>query len=240
MEFFWHFCGFSIQQFFMKKKRYNRHYCRQCLGTQSQKRQLGACLCVWQSSWSGATAAAQEWAQARTAQNESWRQGNREGSWFQIQSAKWENKKTSYPLSLVWSWFNRVFLWNSSTILSSIYSLGDENAESSGCDSCEILHLWFNQEVRVVCCLTWLGCKYFAPELLHWSNKTEELRFQSAVRKQCEGMAPKNFTYQLHVQPIKLQCPERRSSKSMQNKKPSVKSPYLTSAGRVLPIFWWK
>lgn len=89
---------------------------------------------------------------------------------------KWENKKTSYPLSWVWSWFNRDFLWNSSTVWSSFYSFVDENAESSGCESFEIRHLCFNQEVRVVWCLTWLGCKYFPPELLHWSNQEIKLR----------------------------------------------------------------
>lgn len=163
----------------MKKKDTTIHYCRQCLRTHLQKRQLGAHLCLWQGSWSGATFAVQEWAQARTAQAESWsswRQGSWEGSWLQANSEKWENKKTSYPLSLVWSWFNRDFLWNSSTVLSSFYSLGDENAESSGCESFEILRLCFNQEVRVVWCLTWLGCKYFAPELLHWSNQEIKLR----------------------------------------------------------------
>lgn len=157
-----------------QKKRHSTHHCRQCLRSDLQKRQLGALLCCAKGRIRICC-----WAQARRAQTESWsswRQGNREGTWFQINSAKWENKKTSYPLSLVWSWFNSDFLWNSSTVLSSFYSLGDENAESSGCESFEILHLCFNQEVRVVWCLTWLGCKYFAPELLHWSNQEIKLR----------------------------------------------------------------
>lgn len=48
---------------------------------------------------------------------------------------------------------------------------------------CRELRMWILwdsafvfQSGRVVCCLTWLGCKYFAPELLHWSNQEIKLR----------------------------------------------------------------